>query len=183
MTRKSMSQLVADLLTSFPDNTTGLITPAVLRAYLTSVIEAIQPAYGLLSRSTTATQALTTTSAPLVFESGFASDVPDYATVAATGTIQRLAAGTCRIVFNVDASVANNQVVVFELWKDGVLTPWSCTLTGTGVGEPIGTGFAALVYSGAAATYQLRARTIGAAATVTFHVGEFLLETVPVYTY
>ena len=42
MTQKNRSTLLSDLATSFPDNSTGLITPAVLRGQQTDIIDSFQ---------------------------------------------------------------------------------------------------------------------------------------------
>lgn len=43
MARKSFQELAADLPVAFPDNNTELITPAILRGYLDSFLQAIRP--------------------------------------------------------------------------------------------------------------------------------------------
>lgn len=41
MPLKTRTALESDVLTSFPDNTTGLITPAIMRAFMTSLLESV----------------------------------------------------------------------------------------------------------------------------------------------
>jgi hypothetical protein len=183
MPRKSFVQLQADLTTSFPDNITGLITPAILRTYINNFLEAIRPAYGLLTRDTPNVQNLGTTDTPLVFESGSVSDVPDYTTTPATGTINRLAAGTTRLTFTTTIEGAVGRVVTASLYKNGAVTPWRVSGTLQGAGKPVDIVLVALQYDGAAAAYQMQVKADTAGTSTTFSNVDVIAETVPVNAY
>jgi hypothetical protein len=183
MARKSFIQLSADLLVDFPDNITGLITPAIVRAYFQKVFDAIRPAYGLLSRTTPNAQTLQLTDAPVVFETGYVSDVPDYTTTPATGVLQRLEAGTTTINLNCSVEGTAGRIVTITLYKNGVATPWKGSATLGGVGKPVEIAFTALNYEGGAAQYQLQVKCDTAGTSVTFSGMDALAQTVPVNTY
>lgn len=183
MARKSFVQLQADLATAFPDNITGLITPTILRTYLNSFLEAIRPAYGLLSRTTPNAQTLQLTDTPVVFETGYVSDVPDFTATPATGTISRLEAGSTSVNFNCSAEGTAGRIVTVTLYKNGVATSWRGSATLGGAGKPVEIAFAALSYEGAAAAYQLQAKCDTAGTSVTFSSMDVLTQTVPVNAY
>lgn len=183
MARKSIVQLQADLLSSFPDNVSGAITPLVLRTYLNNFLEAIRPAYAGLSRPGPTVQTIGTTWVPVVFDTGFVSDVPDYTVTAGTGAIARLAAGTTRLTVNGTLEAANGRLISFALYKNGVITAWRSSVSTLGAGKPVDFTISALNYDGSAATYQLQAIADVAGVAVTFSNTEVLAESVPVNTY
>jgi hypothetical protein len=183
MARKSFVQLQADLATAFPDNITGLITPAILRNYLNSFLEAIRPAYGLLSRTTPNVQTLQLTDTPVVFETGFVSDVPDYTTTPATGVINRLEAGTTTVTFNCSVEGTAGRIVTVTLYKNSVATSWRGSATLGGAGKPVEIALTSLSYEGGAAAYQLQAKCDTAGTSVTFSSMDALAQTVPVNAY
>jgi hypothetical protein len=183
MARKSFVQLSADLLTSFPDNINGAITPLVLRTYIQNFLNAIRPAYGLLSRPNATAQTLGTADAAIIFDTGYASDVPDYTTNAPAGTLVRLEAGSTRLTINATIETANGRLITLTLYKNGVATPWRSSVIGQGTGKPIDMTIVALTYEGAQATYQLQGKADAAATSVTFSNMDMLAETVPVNAY
>ena len=183
MPRSSFQQLSAELLVDFPDNTTGLITPAIIRAYFNKIFEAIRPAYGLLTRTTPNAQSLGLAYVPVVFETGFVSDVPDFTTTPATGTFVRLAAGTDRITITAGLDGPLGRLVTVALFKNGVLTQWRSTATLSGAGKPVDIGFSALVYEAASASFQIQAICDTAGTSVNFTNLAVLAEVVPVNVY
>jgi len=46
---KSINELMAEANANFPDNTSGLISPADLRNFVLDFLEAMSPAYGYLT--------------------------------------------------------------------------------------------------------------------------------------
>jgi hypothetical protein len=186
MARKSMVELLAELTTQFPDNTTGLITPATVRNYFTNLINAIRPAYALLDRSAGVTQALTVAPAPLVFTtSDVTSALGEYTANAAVGRITHLIPGTVRFTFTADLLPPANQTrtVTFTLYKGGVATPWrqSITTTASGVTESI--SFMAILYDGGSnVNYDMYVQ-IDVATTFTLSNMVLVAETVPVNAY
>jgi hypothetical protein len=183
MARKSFVELSNDLLTSFPDNIAGAITPLVLRTYFQNFLDAIRPAYGLISRTAPVVQTFGLTDAPVVFDTGVVSGVPDYTVTQATGTITRLAAGSTRLTFSASAEGANGRLVSFTLYKNGTPTSWRTSATLQGAGKPVDTTLVAAIYEGSQAIYQLQAKTDVASTGVTLSNMDMLAETVPVNSY
>jgi len=183
MPRKSFVELTNELLTSFPDNTTGLITPAGLRAYLTNFLDAIRPAYGIISRETANVQSLGLLDTPLIFEVGSVSTVPDYTVTPASGTVTRLAAGTTRLTFTSTIDAAVGRIITVTLYKNGVATPWRISATAGGAGKPVDIALNALQYDAGAAVYQWQVRADAASTNTTFSNVDCIAETVPVNAY
>jgi hypothetical protein len=183
MARKSFVELSNELLTSFPDNITGVITPAILRSYFNDFLQAIRPSYGGLSREAPNVQTLGVADAPLSFETGFVSDVPDYTTIAGTGTITRLEAGTTRLTFTTTMEGTVGRVVTVTLYRNGVATPWRVSGTLQGAGKPVDVVLVAILYLGSQATYQYQVKADTASTATTFSNVDALAETVPVNAY
>lgn len=183
MPRKSMVQLQADLITSFPDNTTGIITPLMLRTYLNNVIEAIRPAYATITRTTPNIQTIGATPVALISEAGAVSDVPDFTATAGTTLIDRLASGTTRFSFNASFECAAGRRVSALLYKNGSATLWASASTGNGAGDPANLEFTGLDYDGGSADYQIQVSCDTAGTAVTFYDAVFLCESVPVNSY
>jgi hypothetical protein len=183
MARKSFVQLEADLLTSFPDNITGLITPQVVRNYFVELLHALRPAYALLSRTTPNIQTLQITDAPVVFETGYVSDVPDFSATPATGVFNRLEAGTTTATFNCSVEGTSGRIVTVTLYKGGVATSWRGSATLQGAGKPVEIAFSSLSYDGSGVAYQLQAKCDTAGTAVTFSSMDVLAQVVPVNAY
>jgi hypothetical protein len=185
MARKSMTELLAELLTSFPDQNAKFITPAILRQYFTDFIGAIRPAYAVLSRDVGVSQAVTTTPAPLQFtDADVTAGNGEFTANAATGLVSRNIPGTVRITFSADLQPATNvtRTLQFVIHKDGVPTVWrqSISTSATGIVESI--SFVGLLYSGAAANYQMYV-SCDANQSFTFSAMAMAVEVVPVNTY
>lgn len=183
MARKSVVQLQADLSTSFPDNTTGLITPAVVRTYLNNFLEAIRPAYGLVSRTAPNTQTIGTTDVVLVGQTASVSDVPDYVATAATCLLDRLEAGMTRITFNTSFECQAGRKVTATLYKNGSPTVWASAATGAGTGDPAVLSFSALSYDGGSADYQIQIKADATGTNVNIYDMLFIAESVLVNVY
>jgi hypothetical protein len=186
MARKSMTELLADLGTMFPDNTTGLITPQILRDYFTNYINAIRPAYALLERQLGVTQALTVAPAPVVFTSSdVTSALGEYTATANIGRITHLIPGTVRFTFTADLLPPANQTrtITFTLYKNGVATPWRQSISTSASGVIESVGFTAILYDGGSnVNYDLYVQ-IDVATTFTLSNMVVVAETVPVNAY
>jgi hypothetical protein len=185
MARKSISELLNDLLTSFPDNNAKFITPAILRQYFTDFLNAIRPAYGLLIRSTGVSQAVTVAPAPLVFTlSDVTAGLGEFTGNATIGELARNIPGTVRLTFSADLLPASNatRTVTYTIYKNGVPTVWrqSVTTSATGVTESV--SFVALIYADAAASYQMYV-SVDVAQSYTFSQMVWVAEVVPVNSY
>jgi len=183
MPRKSFVELANELVVDFPDNVTGAITPAILRTYFNNFLDAIRPAYGIISRETPAVQVLGVADVPLIFEVGSVSTVPDYTVTPASGTVTRLAAGTTRLTFTTTIDTAVGRIITVTLYKNGVATPWRISATGGGAGKPVDIALNALQYDAGAAVYQWQVRADAASTNTTFSNVDCIAETVPVNAY
>ena len=77
MARKTVAELLALNIASFPDNTTGQITPDALRAMFAAFIEGFAPAYGAFQRSTSLPMNLPTATPVIVpWQSVIAAQAP-----------------------------------------------------------------------------------------------------------
>lgn len=182
MSRKSFVQLSADLLTSFPDNISGAITPLVLRTYIQAFLDAIRPAYGYLDL-TSWSISLGLTDIPIVFATGVVSDVPDYTITPGTGTIIRLEAGTTRLTFNADVEAPTGRVITFTLYVNGASTLWRTSVVAQGTGKPISVSLPILTYHGAQATFQLQVKADQTTTATVITEAILIAETVPVNAY
>ena len=181
MARKTLDQMLADLLTSFPDNNTKFITPLVLRTYLDSLIKALRPSYAWLVRQVGVAQAVTVAPVPLVFTSaeiGFAQG--EYTALPASGRITRLDAGVCQFNFTADISSPSNstRLLTFTLYKNGVPTAFKQSQSFGTAGEVISVTFGALQSNPALANYDMYVQS-SVAETFTFSEMLFLAQTIP----
>jgi hypothetical protein len=181
MARKSLDQMLADLLTSFPDNNTKFITPLVLRTYLDDLIKAIRPSYAWLIRDAAVAQAVTVAPAPLVFTSAelnFAQG--EYSATPTIGRITRLDAGVCQFNFTADIASPSNspRLLTFTLYKNGVATPFQQSQQFTVAGEVISLTFSAIQSSSAAANYDMYVKS-SVNETFTFSNMVLVAQTIP----
>ena len=181
MARKSLDQMLADLLTAFPDQNTKFITPAILRTYFDDLIKALRPSYAWLSRTTGAAQAVTVAPVQLVFtaaEISFAQG--EYTANASVGRITRLDAGVCQFNFTADISSPSNspRVLTFTLYKNGVATPFKQSQSFSVTGEVLSVSFGAIQSSGLPADYGMYVQST-VNETFTFSEMVFLAQTIP----
>lgn len=183
MARKSFNELTAQAIADFPDNVTGLITPAKLRQFCLDFLTAITPAYGVLQRTTPNTQTVGTTDALVVFDTAQDSDPAQTTSAVPASTITRAEKGSSEININLDIETAANREVTLTLYKDGAATPFRVTTSGRGTGSPVGVGLIAFDYADPAAVYDLRAKTDQAGTSVIFSNGVMLLSVLPVRSF
>jgi hypothetical protein len=181
MARKSLDQMLADLLTSFPDNNTKFITPLVLRTYFDDLIKALRPSYAWLIRDAAVVQAVTVAPAPLVFTSAeinFAQG--EYSAVPATGRITRLDGGVVQFNFTADISSPSNsaRLITFTIYKNGVPTPFKQSQQLTVSGEVVSLSFGAVQSSATAANYDMYVQS-SVNENITFSNMVWLAQTVP----
>ena len=183
MPRKSIQELTAQAIASFPDNTTGLITPALLRAMFIDFLNAISPAYGLLSRSTPNVQVLGLAPVIVAFQTAFDGDPAQTTSSTASNTIARSERGTSTINFTADLECQANRFVTFTLYKNGVATTWRITGNGGGAGNPISVALTAIDYADPAATYAIEATCETNGTSVTLSNMALVLAVDPVRSY
>lgn len=183
MARKSFNELIAQATADFPDNVTGLITPAALRQFCLDFLTAIAPAYGHLTATGPLSQTFGLTAALVVFSQAFDSDPAQTTSNAAAGSIARSERGTSTIDFTVDVSCANNVSVTFTINKNGTPTPWKVTATGRGASNPVSVALTAIDYSDPAATYTVTAVAENAGTACTLGQMLFIVGIDPVKSY
>jgi hypothetical protein len=181
MARKTLDQMLADLLTSFPDNNTKFITPLVLRTYLDDLIKAIRPSYAWLFRQVGVAQAVTVAPVRLVFtavEITYAQG--EYTANASVGRITRLDPGVCQFNFTADISSPSNstRVLTFTLYKNGVATPFRQSQSFSVTGEVLSVSFGAIQSSSLPADYDMYVQS-SVNETFTFSEMVFLAQTLP----
>jgi len=185
MARKSITELLAALLTSFPDQNTKFITPLILRNYFTDFLNAIRPAYALLTRGAGVIQAVTVAPAPLQFTSAdVTAGLGEFTANAATGLVGRNIPGTVRLTFSADLQPTTNatRTVAFTIYQDGVPTSWRQTITTTATGQIESVAFTALLYAAAAANFQIYV-SVDTNQSFTFSDMVWVVEVVPVNSY
>ena len=145
--QESIVELTAQAAASFPDNTTGAITPALLRAMIEDFLHAIAPAYGICQKTAPQTVSLGLTPVAFAYDSASSSDINQLTASAATGRISRAERGTSTINFTMDIECASNRFITATLFKNGVATPWRITVNGAGNGNPVGMALTAIDYA------------------------------------
>lgn len=182
MARKSMNELRAQAAADFPDNVAGLITPAKLRTMFEDFINAVAPAYALMSRTGGAvTLGLTPTVVTMTTAQD--SNPSETTTSAAAGTIARAERGTSYINVDCDIEAPTNRFVTFRLYKNGVATGGDVTVNGAGAGNPVAGSFSWTDYADPAATYDIRATCETNGISVTLTNVSVLLQVMPVNSY
>ena len=183
MTRPSIVELSAAVDTAFPDNTSGLITPAILRAFLHDFLNAVRPAYGIVTLPASNIQTLGLTPQVIVFTEASDSSAAETVSTAATGSVARTAKGTSTINFSMDIEAANGRFVTFTIYKNGAPTLWRITGNGGGAGNPVSVALTAIDYADPAATYQIFATAEIDGVSTTLSNGALLVSADPVNSY
>lgn len=183
MPRKSIVELTAQAIASFPDNVTGAITPALLRTMIEDFLHAIAPAYGVCQKTSPQTVSLGLTPVAIVYDSAQSSDINQLTASAATGRITRSEHGTSTINFTMDIECQANRFITATLFKNGAATPWRQTVTGAGTGNPIAMSMTAIDYADPAAEYEVRMAAEVAATSTIISNGALLLGVDPVNSY
>jgi len=181
MARKTLDQMLADLMTAFPDNNNKLITPVILRTYLEDLIKAIRPSYAWLSRQAPVAQAVTVAPVQLVFTAAEITYAQgEYTANASVGRITRLDVGVCQFNFTADISSPSNspRVLTFTLYKNGVATPFRQSQSFSVVGEVLSVSFGAVQSSSLPANYDMYVQS-SVNETFTFSEMVFLAQTIP----
>ena len=185
MARMSLQEVTSSAALLFPDNSTKLITPAKMRQFISELITAIRPAYGVISRVANVIQAITTTPAPVVLDTGALSPIVDYTLTPASGRIQRNEKGMTRLTFTCDIlshTTATGRTTTFTLFKNGVATSWRQSIVTNSITVIESLSFPAIEYLDGVAQYEIRV-SIDVGTSMTFSNVSFVAETVPVWDY
>ena len=183
MPRKSIQELIAQATADFPDNVTGLITPAKLRNWAIDFLNAISPAYGYLTQPGPHTQTFGLTPALVVFQGHQDSDPAQTTSSVPASTVARSERGTSTINFSMDLETNNGRFITFTIYKNGVATPWRITGNGGGAGNPISVALTAIDYADPAATYDVRATAEVAGTSVILTNGLLVVAIDPVRSF
>ena len=183
MPRKSIVELTAQAAASFPDNVTGLITPAALRTFCEDFLNAIRPAYGICQKTAPQTVNLGLTPVAIAYTTATSSDINQATASAPNGTVARTERGTSTINWTMDIECATNRFITATLFKDGVATLWRITVNGAGTGNPVGMALTAVDYADPAATYEVRLSAEADGVTTTINNGALIVSIDPVNSY
>jgi hypothetical protein len=181
MARKTLTELKAQFLKSFPDPSTDMIEGGRLFELLENLLDSFTPAYGVLSTTAPVVQSLTTVDQKILWNTKYIEQIPEFTVrVAPSADITRNE-GPCtnHISVNVDVELAANREVEMTLYANGVATVWRAKASGSGSGRPVVLSMEAIHYSAVPVTYELRA-LVDTATSVTFTNGVFLVDVVPV---
>lgn len=181
--RKSMVELEADLQTYFPDNAEGLITPAMVRSYFLMLINAIRPAYGMLTQTVDRIVTAGLTPVKLLWEAKYDSLPDQTQSNFSTGEIARVERGTSTINFTADFESQAGRFVTFTVYKNGAPTTWRITGNGAGAGNPVSVSLTAIDYADPAATYSVYITAETNGTSITVRNAAMLLGVDPVNTY
>lgn len=183
MARKSIAELIAQATADFPDNVTGMITPAKLRNWAIDFLNAISPAYGYLTLTGPLSQTFGLTPAIVDFTGAYDSNPAETTSSVAANTVARAEKGTSTINFSMDIETSNGRFITFTLFKNGVATPWRITGNGGGTGNPVSVALTAIDYADPAAVYDVRATAEVAGTNVILTNGAFIVAIDPVRSF
>ncbi len=181
MARKSIVELIAQATADFPDNVTGLITPAKLRTWAIDFLNAIAPAYGYLTLTGPLTQTFGLSPALVVFQAAFNSDPSQTTAAVPASTVIKVERGNVTVNFTMDFEATNGRFISFQLFKDGAATGWRTTGNGAGAGNPVGVALTAVDYSSTpGAVYDIRATAEIAGVSTVMSNGALVVQVDPV---
>lgn len=183
MPRKSIVELTAQAIASFPDNVTGAITPALLRSFCEDFLKAIAPAYGICQKTAPQTVNLGTTPTAISYNTATSSDINQLTASAPLGKISRTERGTSTINFTMDIECAANRFITATLYKNGVATLWRMTANGAGTGNPVGMSLTAIDYADPQAEYEVRLTAEQNGVSTVISNGALMLSVDPVNSY
>lgn len=182
MTRKSITELYTQATETIQDNTTGEVSPADVRQLIQDFLDTIRPSYGGCAIDATGvSKAVTTAFSPFVWETLIDTGSADWNSSAASGSAYRSnGPATTRITFSADVVAPNNMIVTFTLFKNGVATPWSISLTSTSSTDIQAVSLAGLDYEpGADINYQMQVKG-SVNGNIVISNAAFMVENVPV---
>jgi len=152
MARKTIAELLAAVNADFPDNNTGVITPAIIRSFFSALIDAFAPAFAYLTRDTP--QSLGVVGLfPVVIGNlngvGFAQS-PEWTRDMSAGTITSPDGGPTAALINVQATMelAANDAVELEIFVNGAASGYikqAVAGEGGGAANPVSVTFGGVV--------------------------------------
>lgn len=183
MARKSINELVAQATADFPDNATGLITPAKLRQFCLDFLAAVAPVYSVLHATGPLNQTFGTVPALVVFNTATNSYPSEMVAAVPASTIARSQRGAVQLDLSIDFECQANRFVTFIVYKNGVATTWRQTGNGAGAGNPVSVSLSGIDYADPAATYSVEAVCETNGTVVTMTNMDFVVSILPVRSY
>lgn len=183
MARKSILELIAQATADFPDNTTGLITPALLRSMFIDFLNAISPTYSVLSAAGPLTQTFGLAPVLVAFNAVQNSVPAEMVAAVPASTVTRTDRGTVQFDLSVDMECQANRFVTFTVYKNGVPTTWRQTGNGGGAGNPVSVSLSGIDYADPAAVYSVEATCETNGTVVTLSNMAFVVSIIPVRSY
>lgn len=138
MARKSATILLSDLSTNFPDNTSGEITPAVYRTFMTDVINASAPGAAAMTGTTSTTVTVNEAQAKLEIFDTNAGEAGGVATVdAANDQITIIEGGFYRVGARLSAQFPSTRDLTLYIDISGTPSGFSASGAGRGNNKPV----------------------------------------------
>ena len=186
MARRSLAELNAEAQTSFADNNTGAITPALLRTFVTDFVDTMAPAYGAIQINTPQIKSLTTVDQLLDGYTDYNSTAGTFLNAPATGEVTQVLNGrpgcSTRFTFSCDVQGGNNADVTFTVYVNGSPTTFAVTASTSGTGNYNSISLVGLTYQTTDTVVSIRVKA-NAAGSFTFNNAALICEYVPVNSY
>lgn len=183
MTISSVLGMKLRALTDFADNHTGAITPQKLREFMLDFLDTISPAYGIIRLASQVMSLSSVQSVIAPFVNNHTQSAGYFSNNLAAGTVTRtlgsVQGSRTLIVASGEVSGPNGREVTVRLFKNGVPTDFSATVTTTGsanVQSMTLSGFDFFLAPPTDVTYDLRATSPGAATSFTFTNWSFVVQ-------
>lgn len=183
MARKSIDELIAQATADFPDNVTGLITPAKLRQWALDFLNAVMPVYSVLAATGPLNQTFGTAPVLVAFNAVQNSDPSQMVAAVPASTVVRSERGAVQFDLSIDFECQANRFVTFIVYKNGVATTWKQTGNGAGAGNPVSVSLSGVDYADPAATYSVEAICETNGTVVTMTNMAFVVSILPVRSY
>jgi hypothetical protein len=140
MARRFLDDIRADIATLLPDNTSGLITPAIVRSILTDIVDSEYSDEGGMTGGEVLGVTVTGTPTPLSIFNTEIGALPGFITPnsgAGTITCSSTAGFTYSVYGVITFEADNNEPITLNITTDGIPRSVFSTGTGRGPGRPI----------------------------------------------
>ena len=179
MPRKTTAELLAQIATLLPDNTTELISPADVRACLNDICDSFTPAFGVLRGVAGVVVNLTATPQKLPIFAEVVATSPELVADLANSRITATKAGVFTFSFTASLAGANNSDVQVELRRNGTPTLWIALQMTTGTANRVEISLAGYTQALADGDYfEVYGNVLTGTDSCTFSGNQLLLETI-----
>jgi len=177
MTRKTITELLAQVATTLPDNNARAITPAVLRAMFTDFLDSIKPAYGTLKTTSNRVINAGTAYVTLPWDSIGQQDASEFICDAANGTITAVRGGVLRMTANFNFTADKDVIWTFGAFRNGIITNVEIDVNALGLANPNAVMFSFIEFNAPpGAVYTLRLKAEAANKNITITGGALVVE-------